>query len=109
MSTPNPRVPQRLAAVIGMRPSPEPRSKRTSFLPTFATFSISSTTFSFVGTYGTSGDFSSGLSGWATTAAEATARVTASTRADRTRGLRSMGESSFSVAGPSTDGRAGRR
>src|ERR671918_1969538 len=33
-----------------------------SFLPTLATFSISATTFSCVGTYGTSGSFSSGLS-----------------------------------------------
>jgi hypothetical protein len=45
-----PRAPNFCAAVITMRPSPEPRSYTTSFFVTFASRSIASTTSGGVGT-----------------------------------------------------------
>src|SRR5688572_22509888 len=56
MSMPTPRAPYVRAAVIGIRPSPEPRSYTTSLAETFASFSIASTTSCGVGTKMTSGD-----------------------------------------------------
>ena len=50
MSTPNPRAPCRRAAVVTMRPSPEPRSTTTSDLPTPAIFAIASATLCGLGT-----------------------------------------------------------
>ena len=50
MSTPSPRAPYFLAAQIGMRPSPHPRSTTKSFLVTLARLSIRSTTSCGVGT-----------------------------------------------------------
>ena len=52
ISMPTPRAPNRFAAVIGIRPSPDPRSITKSFGPTFASSSIRSTVDCGVGTYG---------------------------------------------------------
>jgi hypothetical protein len=42
---PVPRTPNRVAAVMTIRPSPEPRSSKTSFGPIPASSSMASTTF----------------------------------------------------------------
>ena len=73
ISMPTPRAPYSFAAVIGIRPSPDPRSYTTSAGVTFARFSIATTTLWGVGTNFTSGGLSRAicaLDGVASTAAE---------------------------------------
>src|SRR5205823_5224267 len=82
---PTPRAPYLCAAVIGMRPSPDPRSYTTSAAVTCASSSIASTTLCGEATNLTSGARSRGVCGQAAVAPAAAAAANATRIACRMR------------------------